>query len=218
VEVNNTFYRLPDADVFRRWRERTPDDFVIAPKMSRYLTHLKRLRDPAEPVATFLDRAGGLGEKLGPVLLQLPPNLQANPGALAETLDHLCPRVKVAVEFRHDSWFTDEVRRILTAHDAAACLADSPHLRTPVWRTAGWTYLRLHEGEASPPPCYGRAALSTWAERLETEWGPGATAYVYFNNDGRACALRDAAVFGELCRDRGLHPTRVPDPAEIRVG
>jgi len=113
VEVNNTFYHLPEASTFRQWAERTPDDFVITVKMSRYLTHLKRLRDPAEPVARFMERAGELGGKLGAVLLQLPPNLEAEPGRLAETLDLLCPRARVAVELRHDSWFTDEVRRLL---------------------------------------------------------------------------------------------------------
>jgi len=218
VEVNNTFYHLPEASTFRQWAERTPDDFVITVKMSRYLTHLKRLRDPAEPVARFMDRARELGDKLGAVLLQLPPNLEAEPGRLAETLDLLCPRARVAVELRHDSWYTEEVRRLLADHGAALCVADSLHRRSPTWRTADWAYLRFHEGEGDPHPCYRHEQLGGWAWLLREQWGPEATAYAYFNNDGRACALRDAVTFADLCRKEGLHPSRVPDPAEIHVG
>src|SRR2546423_11891172 len=136
VEVNNTFYRLPQAATFRTWAERTPDDFVITVKMSRYLTHLKRLHDPAEPVARFMDRARELGDKLGAVLLQLPPNLEAEPRRLAETLDLLCPTARAQVELRHDSWYTEEVRRLLADHGAALCVAGSLHRRSPTWRTA----------------------------------------------------------------------------------
>ena len=218
VEVNNTFYHLPEASTFRQWAERTPDDFVITVKMSRYLTHLKRLHDPAEPVARFMDRARELGDKLGAVLLQLPPNLEAEPGRLAETLDLLCPRARVAVELRHDSWYTEEVRRLLADHGAALCVADSLHRRSPTWRTADWAYLRFHEGEGDPHPCYRHEQLGGGAWLLREQWGPEATAYAYFNNDGRACALRDAVTFADLCRKEGLHPSRVPDPAEIHVG
>ena len=132
LEVNNAFYRLPEASTFTAWAERTPDDFLIAVKASRYLTHIKRLKDPAEPVKRFVERASCLGLKLGPVLLQLPPNLAAKPDALDETL-RLFPRGwRVAVEFRHETWFTDEVRALLQRQGAAMCLADSPHRRTPV--------------------------------------------------------------------------------------
>jgi uncharacterized protein YecE (DUF72 family) len=216
--VNNTFYHLPEATTFRQWAERTPDDFVITVKMSRYLTHLKRLRDPAEPVARFMERAGELGGKLGAVLLQLPPNLEAEPGRLAETLDLLCPRARVAVELRHDSWFTDEVRRLLADHGAALCVADSLQRRSPTWRTADWAYLRFHEGEGNPHPCYRQEQLAGWARLAREQWGPESTVYAYFNNDGRACALRDAVTFAEACRKEGLQPSRVPDPTEIRVG
>src|SRR4029453_14414339 len=102
VEVNNAFYRLPERDTFAQWRERTPDDFRVAVKMSRYLTHIKRLREPAEPVARFLDRADALGAKLGPVLLQMPPPLRADADALDAVLALLPSRVRVAVEPRHE--------------------------------------------------------------------------------------------------------------------
>ena len=167
VEVNNAFYRLPERATFQQWRERTPDDFVVVVKMSRYLTHIKRLREPAEPVARFMSRADALGDRLGPVLLQLPPNLKAEPGLLDETLAQFPPGVRVAVEPRHPTWFTDEVRALLTRRGAALCWADR-HSRpvTPLWRTADFGYLRLHEGRARPWPRYGPAALGSWLDRI----------------------------------------------------
>jgi len=218
VESNNAFYRLPDPHTFAAWAGRTPDDFVFAVKASRYLTHVRRLREPEEPVRRFMDHARHLGAKLGPVLLQLPPNLPADPPALDRTLAQFPAAVRVAVEFRHPTWLSGEVRDLLTARGAAFCLADSPRRATPVWRTAPWTYLRLHQGRASPAPCYGRAALAGWAGRLADGWGPDATVYVFFNNDPGCCAVRDARWFALAAARAGLSPTRVPDAREVRVG
>lgn len=193
VEVNNAFYRLPERSVFESWQERTPPGFLVAVKGSRYLTHIKRLRDPAEPVARLLGRADGLGTKLGPVLLQLPPTLQADPELLADCLACFAAGVRVAVEPRHPSWWTPEVRRVLSAYDAALCWADRRSRPiTPLWRTADWGYLRLHEGRASPWPRYGRTALRSWVRRISGEWGPGEDVFVYFNNDQRGAAVHDA--------------------------
>jgi uncharacterized protein YecE (DUF72 family) len=217
-EVNNAFYRLPKAETFAAWAERTPDDFVMVVKMSRYLTHIKRLRDADEPVQRFMERARCLGSKLGPVLLQLPPNLQAE--RLPE-LDHtlsLFPRdVRVAVEFRHESWFTDATYDVLRRYNAAFCLADSPKRRVPVVRTADWGYLRLHEGKATPRPCYGEKALDNWAATVADVFAGGEDVFVFFNNDPRACALRDAVVFAKACERHGLPHTRVPGRRDVRV-
>jgi uncharacterized protein YecE (DUF72 family) len=218
VESNNAFYRLPEPHTFAAWAARTPPDFVMAVKVSRFLTHVKRLRDPDEPVRRFLDHAGHLGAKLGPVLLQLPPTLKADLGALREALERFPRQVRVAVEPRHESWFSDQTRALLTDRGAALCLADSPRRRSPVWRTSGWSYLRFHEGTATPRPCYHPKALAVWAETLAATWGGDADVYVYFNNDPGCCAVRDAARFAEAARDAGLHPTRTPAPTEVRVG
>jgi len=172
--------------------------------MSRYLTHLKRLQDPEEPVARFLDRARRLGPKLGPVLLQLPPNLRADQEALATVLALLTPAVRTAVEPRHESWFDDATRATLADHGAALCLVDRRNRMSPIWRTADWTYVRFHEGIAKPRPCYGRDHLATWVRRLAKEWGPRADIYVYFNNDGEACAPRDAKTLVGLAEREGL--------------
>jgi uncharacterized protein YecE (DUF72 family) len=218
VELNNSFYRLPERSAFERWREETPDDFVLAVKMSRFLTHLKRLRDPDGPIELFLERARGLGPKLGPVLLQLPPQMHADLGRLADALDRFPSGVRVVVEPRHESWFVgDGLRSVLEERGAALCLADSPRRRTPAWRTADWGFVRLHEGRATPHPCYGERALATWAERVASLWPASADVFCFFNNDGRACAVRDAVVFGRLARRAGLRPTRVPAAGEVRL-
>jgi uncharacterized protein YecE (DUF72 family) len=218
VEVNNAFYRLPEASTFEAWARRTPDDFVVAVKVSRYLTHIKRLADPAEPVGRFVERAIHLGPKLGPVLLQLPPNLAADLARLDECLAQFPAAFRVAVEFRHDSWFTEETCDLLATRGAALCLADSPRRNTPVWRTTDWGYLRLHEGRATPHPCYGRQALSTWAGRLADLWRPTENVYVFFNNDTLGCAVRDAIVFARAADGVGLRPSRVPPMREVQVG
>jgi uncharacterized protein YecE (DUF72 family) len=218
VESNNAFYRLPEATTFAAWAQRTPDDFVMAVKVSRYLTHIKRLGAPREPVERFVSRAKRLGDKLGPVLLQLPPTLAIDLGRLDEALAHFPPEIRVAVEFRHDSWYVEPTRRLLERHRAALCLADRRRLLTPLWATADWTYLRFHEGRASPRPCYGKAALRSWVQRLRQGWPVDAEAFVFFNNDPLACALRDAVIFARLAAAAGLPVTRVPAPDEIAVG
>jgi uncharacterized protein YecE (DUF72 family) len=211
VEVNNSFYRLPEAETFASWKEHTPDDFIVAVKASRYITHVKRLRDAAGPVTLLMERASRLGDKLGPVLLQLPPTMRADPGRLDETLAAFPPRTQVAVELRHASWFSDEVRAVLERHHAALCLADRRgEPQTPIWHTADWAYLRLHEGESTPPPCYSDPPLRTWGERLRDAWGGDADAFVYFNNDGRCCAVADAIRFAAIIEELGMPATRVP--------
>jgi uncharacterized protein YecE (DUF72 family) len=217
VELNNSFYRLPERATFEHWRNATPDDFVLTVKMSRYLTHIRRLREPQEPVRRFFERAEGLAEKLGPVLVQLPPTLQADLNRLADTLDRFPAGVRVAVEPRDDSWFGDGLRSLLEERGAALCLADSPRRATPVWRTATWGFVRFHEGQGTPRPCYGERALATWAERIASLWDDRADVFCYFNNDAGACAVRDAVTFAGLARGAGLRPTRVPEADEVRL-
>ncbi len=213
VEINNAFYRLPEAATFAGWAATVPDDFVVAVKASRYLTHIRRLRDPDEPVQRLRERLAALGAKLGPVLLQLPPNLDLDTAALAATLRAFAG-TRVAVEFRHDSWYVPETRRLLEEHQAALCLTDSRGRRTPLWQTAGWGYVRFHGGRGQPPSCYGRTALQSWAGHLADLWAPGADLYVYFNNDEHGCAPRDARRFAAAIRRVDLSPTRVPPAGE----
>lgn len=219
VEVNNTFYRLPAPDTFADWAKRVPADFDFAIKASNYLTHYRRLREPAEPVERLLTHAAPLGERLSVVLLQLPPDMKAAPERLDETLRAFGKRVRVAVEPRHASWWTEEVRGVLTSHGAALCLADrGSRMITPEWRTADWCYVRLHFGLAQPPSCYGAAALRSWVARLLEVHGTEVDGYVYFNNDGNGCAVRDAVVFARDAEQAGMSVSRVPDRSEAPVG
>jgi uncharacterized protein YecE (DUF72 family) len=213
VENNGTFYRLPPRETFVNWRDRVPGDFVMTVKASRYLTHVRRLRDPAGPVRRLLDAAAGLGDRLGPVLLQLPPDLRADPPLLAGCLGQFPPEVRVAVEPRHESWWTDEVRDVLTAANAALCWADrAGSAVTPLWRTADWGYLRLHEGDGEPWPSYREATLSAWAERITATWAPGSDVFVYFNNDQNGAAPGDAARLAAAAARHGGQVARAWDP------
>jgi uncharacterized protein YecE (DUF72 family) len=199
VELNNAFYRLPERSTFERWRERTPPDFEMTVKCSRYLTHIKRLREPREPVERFMDRASGLGKKLGPVLLQLPPTMKVDVPALDETLRLFPKGVRLVVEPRHKSWWTDEVRRTLESYNAALSWSDRDGRPVaPLWRTADFGYLRLHHGRAHPRPRYGRQALATWVRRLREAFPADADTYVYFNNDPGGAAIVDARAFRRL--------------------
>ena len=218
VEINNTFYNLPRPHVFEAWAQRTPDDFVFVVKASRYLTHVKRLREPRESVDRLMEGASRLGAKLGAVLIQLPPSLEVRLDALEETLGAFPASVRLALEPRHRSWLTDEVRHCLERRGAALSLVDRLNRRGPIWRTSDWTYLRLHEGRARPRPCYGEAALASWAARLASGWTADEDAYVFFNNDPAGCAVRDAAIFARTGAAAALRPTRTPDPASVRVG
>jgi uncharacterized protein YecE (DUF72 family) len=216
VENNGTFYRLAKPETFAEWRARTPPGFLMAIKASRYLTHIRRLRDPAEPVQRLMASAVQLGDRLGPVLLQLPPNLAADHNALDKCLTEFArpaPRaahpggspLRVCVEFRHESWWTDQTKELLSRHGAALCWSDRlSRPLNPLWRTADWGYLRLHEGAAQPWPRYGARALRTWADRISDTWPADADVFAYFNNDQNAAAPADAATLVGLAVKLGL--------------
>jgi uncharacterized protein YecE (DUF72 family) len=202
VELNVTFYRMPRAEAFRGWRDAVPEGFRFAVKASRFLTHVRRLEDPQGPVEFLMERASELGDRLGAVLLQLPPSLEIDLDRLDDTLRAFRGAVPVAVEPRHRSWFVPELCALLRQYDAAFVLADRRGPITPLWTTASWTYVRLHEGRATPRPCYGRRALASWVDRLAKLPG-GDRGLVYFNNDHRACAVHNARMFEAL-----LHGSR----------
>lgn len=210
VEVNNAFYRLPSAETFAAWRQRTPPGFVVTVKTSRYLTHIKRLVEPEESVDLFADRAKHLGDRLGPLLLQLPPRFAAAADRLEATLARFAHHgMRVAVEVRDDSWYAGDVRSVLARYDAPLVWADRRSRPVgPLWRTASWGYVRLHEGASAQPPGYGRAALESWTGRINGSFGPQDDVYVYFNNDPHGCAVKDATAFARICQRVGLEPSR----------
>lgn len=195
VEVNNSFYRLPSEAAFDRWRQLSPPGFVLAVKASRYITHVRRLKEPSEPVALLWSRAEALRDRLGPVLFQLPPTMRVDVGRLRALLAVLPAGMRPAFEFRHDSWNTDEVASILDDAGAALVLADRPGLRPREVVTGGWAYLRFHQGGRTGP-AYGKRKLERWADRIAAL--PARDVYVYFNNDTGGAALRDATTLTAL--------------------
>lgn len=201
VEINNTFYMLPAEDTFVRWREESAPGFVFAVKASRYITHIRRLRDCREPLRRFWSRSRRLGKKLGPVLFQLPPNFQADLDRLRGFLRLLPTSMRAAFEFRHPSWEAREVYEALDHAGSAIVLADRPGARPPYVVTGGWSYVRFHQGRRSGPG-YAREKLRRYAERLA---GSGAEeTWAFFNNDQQGAAVRDAATLTALLRERGV--------------
>ncbi|MGN6687400.1 MAG: DUF72 domain-containing protein [Actinomycetales bacterium] len=212
VEINATFYRLPKPEVPKRWAEESPADTVWVVKASCYLTHIKRLREPQEPVARLLGVIEPLLPRLGAILIQLPPRMAPDPANLALTLAQFPPEVRLAVEPRDDRWFTDEVWSILAERDAALVWSDRlGRLMTPLWRTASWGFLRMHEGRTRVWPFYGDQALGTWEQRMADTWPPGSqTSFVFFNNDPHCAAVANARTFGRIAARRGHSVSRVP--------
>jgi uncharacterized protein YecE (DUF72 family) len=216
VEVNNSFYRLPPEGVFETWRARTPPRFLFAVKASRFLTHMKKLKDPEEPVERLFSRANELRNKLGPVLYQLPKQMPKNIGRLAAFLQVLPPRVKHAVEFREPSWYDDEVMQLLRRHKVALCLHDMPGSEPPRVLTGGFAYLRFHGATGRYNGAYPREALQRWADWLLSNNVP---AFAYFNNDVGGHAPRDAKTLIELlAAGQNLNRSRVDRHVPLAIG
>jgi uncharacterized protein YecE (DUF72 family) len=197
VEVNATFYRLPRPESVARWVEQTPPDFVSAVKASRYLTHVKRLRDLDEGVARYYAAIAPLvrSPKLGPVLWQLPETFHRDDERLAAALERF-PRGRHCFEFRHASWFEPDVYELLRRHSAALVIGDTPQRPFQTRElTAGWTYVRFHTGRAEGGN-YGEDELDEWAGQID-EWRREVDVYAYFNNDWNAFAVANALSLAE---------------------
>jgi uncharacterized protein YecE (DUF72 family) len=194
VELNNSFYRLPEASAFDCWREATPAGFVFAVKASRFLTHNKKLKDPENALNNLLPRAVHLGPKLGPVLFQLPPHWRVNRQRLMNLLEILPRDLRYAFEFRELSWMSDEVESVLNKFNAAFCIYELAGYHSPLRVIADFTYVRLH----GPDPgkyqgSYSDERLRDWARQIET-WATQLKAiYVYFDNDQFGYAPANAA-------------------------
>ena len=198
VELNNSFYKLPSAETFRCWRESTPPGFCFAVKASRFITHNKKLKDPENALENFLPRAAALGDKLGPILFQLPPRWRVNVERLEAFLSVLPRRHPYAFEFREPSWHTPQVYEILRRHNAALCMFHLAGFQSPLELTADFTYLRLHGPGGKYQGSYSPAQLEAWAERIRG-WAHELRAiYVYFDNDQAGHAAQNALALKEL--------------------
>jgi uncharacterized protein YecE (DUF72 family) len=192
VELNNTFYQLPKPASLECWRESVPSSFCFAVKGSRFLTHMKKLKDPAIGLQRFLGTVETLGEKLGPILFQLPPNWELDAGRLEEFLRCLPAYHHYAFEFRNATWNTPEVYTLLRRFNAAWCAFHLAGVESPIEITADFTYVRLHGPGGRYQGSYSDEALRRWAKQIEA-WNRTLRAmYLYFDNDDSGYAAGDA--------------------------
>ncbi len=192
VEINNTFYRLPGPETFDAWRDQAPAGFVYAVKASRYITHMKKLRDAAGPLSRLLECARRLRDHLGPILYQLPSNWQRDLERLRSFLGLLPGDLQHVFEFRHESWLVEETFALLERAGAGFCIMDLPGHETPVRVTGGLVYIRFHGPERAYEGSYSDEELAVWASRVGQLVRRGLKTYIYFNNDAHAYAVRDA--------------------------
>lgn len=201
VEINNTFYRLPDAAAFDAWKARVPPGFLYAVKGSRFLTHMKKLKDPVEPLNRLFSRVRHLGRTLGPVLYQLPPRWSVDLPRLETFVRTLPGTRRHAIEFRDPSWYCDEVFDLLSRHGVALCLHDMAGSATGQISVGPFVYLRFH-GPIRYGGRYDDQTLNSWARWLTAQRETGRPIFTYFNNDTGAHAPRDArrlrALLGHL--------------------
>lgn len=192
VELNNSFYRLPSEAAFANWRSSTPDNFTFAVKVSRFITHLKRLKDTSDAVNTFISRAKILGEKLGPLLYQLPPSMHRNDTVLESFLSTLPQDLKHVFEFRHQSWLEENVFQILRKYNVGFCVFDMPDVNCPLVATTDFAYIRFHGSTGLYSSNYSDEELASWAKRLAKLSANLKSTYIYFNNDAEGFAISNA--------------------------
>jgi uncharacterized protein YecE (DUF72 family) len=192
VEINNSFYRLPSRETVDGWRARATRGFLFAVKASRYLTHMRKLRDPRDPLDLLFDRARRLGPHLGPVLYQLPPRWKEDRERLAEFLDAIPRDVPQAMEFRDPSWYSDHTFAALERYGVALCLHDMPDSMPPRQAVGPFVYVRFHGTSGKYAGRYSDAQLRQWAAWLARELRKGRDCYAYFNNDREGHAVTNA--------------------------
>ncbi len=198
VEINNSFYRLPSEAAVLGWRETVPMGFLFAVKGSRLITHMKKLKDAAGPLRTFMERMSVLGDKLGPILFQLPPGWRVNLARLREFLSLLPTGYKYAFEFRDPSWFDPGVYRELERSGCAFCQYQLGEVVSPRVVTADFVYIRLHGPSGPYRGRYGRVGLEPWLRSIEDCARKGLSIYCYFDNDERGYAVMDAMLLREM--------------------
>jgi uncharacterized protein YecE (DUF72 family) len=192
VELNNSFYHLPTEKAFITWRESAPENFVYAVKVSRFITHIKKLRNIGSAVDNFLSRACLLQGKLGPLLYQLPPNMKRNDVVLESFLSSLPQEYRHVFEFRHESWIDEAVFEILRRYKVGLCVFDMPGFTCPPVATSDFAYVRFHGSGGMYSSCYSNEELSQWAKEIAKLAEGVKAVYIYFNNDAEAFATKNA--------------------------
>jgi len=192
VEINNTFYQLPKEESFKNWHKQAPKKFLYTVKANRYITHIKRLKDPKDSLQRFFERARLLKENLGPVLYQLPPNFHKNLDRLGNFIKFLPEDQTAVFEFRHESWFSEDTYKLLSEFNAGFCIHDMPGMKVPRVVTADIIYIRFHGPTGKYQGNYSKSALQNWAKWLKEQTKEARSIYAYFNNDIHAYAVRNA--------------------------
>jgi uncharacterized protein YecE (DUF72 family) len=192
VEINNSFYQLPDKKTLQKWFDKVPADFRFSIKASRYITHMKKLKEPGESLTRFIERIKPLKNKLGPVLFQLPPRWRFNKDRLEAFLKKLPEDFRYVMEFRDESWWNDECFSLLEEFRVAFCIFDLAGTLTPKTVTTDFVYIRLHGPDGAYKGQYDAGTLSGWAGALHTWTDQGKSVYCYFDNDDKGYAARDA--------------------------
>jgi uncharacterized protein YecE (DUF72 family) len=204
TELNGVFYRTPTVEAVRNWQVRTPEDFVFAWKASKFITHWKRLNDTSRnSLALLEDRLRLLGKKAGPVLFQLPPQFEKDRERLASFMKLLSPQRRYAFEFRHRSWYCDDILDLLRDNDVALCISDHHEAPSPWIVTARHVYLRAHGPRGRYSGRYSAQTLKSWGRKLKSFLISGHTVYAYFDNDQKSAAPKDASLLmGVLGKNR----------------
>ena len=197
VEINSTFYHTPRVSTIQNWVAHVPEDFLFSIKASRYITHRKRLHDPAETLPFFFGNIKNFGKKAGPILFQLPPSLKMDRERLIEFLKHMEKDYRYVFEFRDDSWFVDEIDQLLSEKNIALCLSDLHGKPSPEVFTANFTYMRLHGPKNAYEGSYGPTRLKKMGKKMET-WAKKIAVYCYFDNDEKGYAVQDAKALKNL--------------------
>ncbi len=198
VEVNNSFYQLPEKSTFENWSEQTPGSFSFAVKANRYITHMKKLKDPRESLSNFLGNVRMLGDKLGPILFQLPPNWNFNAERLDSFLDLLPDDLRYTFEFRDHSWITENTYSLLEEKEAAFCIYELAGYQSPIEVTSRLIYLRLHGPGEKYQGKYDHNTLAGWAEQFVQWSDEGREIYCYFDNDQLGYAALNAMEMQEI--------------------
>jgi uncharacterized protein YecE (DUF72 family) len=213
VEINNTFYQLPAEETVRTWRDTVEPHFVFSVKASRYITHMKKLKDPQEPVRRFLDRIATLGDRLGPILFQLPPRWHFDRQRLRSFLQALPSGFRYTFELRDPSWLNEQAYDILAEHGAALCIYDLRGHVSPKEITADFVYVRLHGPYGAYRGSYSAQDLAGWAGAFSTWASRGKEVFCYFDNDESGYAVQNAlALQGMVGWGRRLAPDGHDDP------
>jgi len=198
VEINSSFYHLPKAETFAGWRKKTAKNFIFSVKASRYITHMKKLKNDEGGVEHFLEQASRLKEKLGPILFQLPPGWNFNEERLENFLKQLPKKYRYTFELRNHSWFNEKTYQLLSRYNCALCIYDLEHFLSPVEVTADFIYIRFHGPESKYAGNYTKRFLNSWAKKILAWKKAGLDVYVYFDNDQSGYAAYNAQTLIDL--------------------